>query len=103
MEQMFVNMTDPSELGTFMAVALLTTFYGAALANLLCVPIADKGAYQTGRRGDQSHADRRRNPDYPRSQESPLMRETLLAYLLGKHCHSEDEDIADEVKEPVAA
>lgn len=40
--QMFANMTDPSKLGPFMAVALLATFYGAALANLLGLPLADK-------------------------------------------------------------
>ena len=42
MVQMFANMTDPSKLGPYMAVALLATFYGAALANLLCLPLADK-------------------------------------------------------------
>jgi chemotaxis protein MotA len=42
MVQMFANMTDPSKLGPFMAVALLATFYGAAVANLLCLPLADK-------------------------------------------------------------
>src|SRR5246127_1944752 len=42
MVQMFANMTDPSKLGPFMAVALLATLYGAALANLICLPIADK-------------------------------------------------------------
>ncbi|MBK5962269.1 flagellar motor protein PomA [Rhodoplanes elegans] len=42
MVQMFANMTDPSKLGPFMAVALLATFYGAAVANLFCLPIADK-------------------------------------------------------------
>src|SRR4029450_11486140 len=42
MVQMFASMTDPSKLGPLMAVALLATFYGAALANLLCLPIADK-------------------------------------------------------------
>jgi chemotaxis protein MotA len=35
-------MTDPSKLGPFIAVALLATFYGTAVANLLCLPIADK-------------------------------------------------------------
>src|SRR5256886_10436405 len=30
MVQMFANMTDPSKLGPYMAVALLATFYGAA-------------------------------------------------------------------------
>ncbi len=42
MVQMFANMTDPSKLGPYMAVALLATFYGAAVANLFCLPIADK-------------------------------------------------------------
>ena len=42
MVQMFANMTDPSKLGPFMAVALLATLYGAAVANLFCLPIADK-------------------------------------------------------------
>src|ERR671936_230050 len=42
MVQMFANMTDPSKLGPYMAVAPLATFYGAAIANLLCLPIADK-------------------------------------------------------------
>ena len=42
MVQMFANMTDPSKLGPFMAVALLATFYGATVANLFCLPIADK-------------------------------------------------------------
>ena len=36
MVQMFANMTDPSKLGPYMAVALLATFYGAAVANLFC-------------------------------------------------------------------
>src|SRR6266540_2950525 len=42
MVQMFANMTDPSKLGPFMATALLATLYGAVIANLFCIPIADK-------------------------------------------------------------
>src|SRR5437879_13829160 len=42
MVQMFANMTDPSKLGPFMATALLATLYGAMIANLFCLPIADK-------------------------------------------------------------
>ena len=40
--QMLQNMEDPSTIGPAMAVALLTTFYGAVLANLLFNPIAGK-------------------------------------------------------------
>ena len=40
--QMLMQMDDPSTIGAPMAVALLTTFYGTMLANLLFLPIAGK-------------------------------------------------------------
>ncbi len=40
--QMLQSMDDPSSIGPAMAVALLTTFYGAILANLVFNPIAAK-------------------------------------------------------------
>jgi chemotaxis protein MotA len=40
--QMLQNMNDPSSIGPAMAVALLTTFYGAVLANVLFNPMAGK-------------------------------------------------------------
>lgn len=40
--QLLANMDDPGAIGPAMAVALLTTLYGAVLANLVCLPIADK-------------------------------------------------------------
>lgn len=39
---MLANMSDPKSIGPAMAVALLTTFYGAILANMIAMPIADK-------------------------------------------------------------
>jgi chemotaxis protein MotA len=39
---MLANMSDPKAIGPAMAVALLTTLYGAVLANAVCEPIADK-------------------------------------------------------------
>ena len=39
---MLQNMEDPSAIGPAMAVALLTTMYGAVLANLIALPLADK-------------------------------------------------------------
>jgi len=39
---MLSNMSDPKSIGPAMAVALLTTFYGAILANMVAMPIADK-------------------------------------------------------------
>jgi chemotaxis protein MotA len=40
--QMLQTMDDPSSIGPAMAVALLTTFYGAILANVVCLPLAAK-------------------------------------------------------------
>ena len=40
--QMLQTMEDPSTIGPSMAVALLTTFYGALAANVICLPIAGK-------------------------------------------------------------
>lgn len=40
--QMLQTMGDPSTIGPAMAVALLTTFYGAIIANVFCLPMAGK-------------------------------------------------------------
>ncbi|SBS26344.1 Chemotaxis protein PomA [Marinomonas spartinae] len=40
--QMLANMSDPKAIGPAMAVALLTTLYGAMLANMVCLPIQAK-------------------------------------------------------------
>jgi len=45
--QMLANMSNPQEIGPAMAVALLTTLYGALLANLIFLPLADKLALRS--------------------------------------------------------
>ena len=40
--QMLQTMDDPSRIGPAMAVALLTTFYGSIMANIMCLPISGK-------------------------------------------------------------
>ena len=45
--QMMANMDDPKALGPAMAVALLTTLYGAVIANVFALPIADKLALRS--------------------------------------------------------
>jgi chemotaxis protein MotA len=93
MVQMFANMTDPSKLGPYMAVALLATFYGASVANLFCLPIADKLHLK--------QVDEEINRTLIidgilmiRDAKSPtLVREMLLAYLPEKHRHEEVETV----------
>ena len=91
MVQMFSNMSDPSKLGPFMAVALLATLYGAVVANLICLPIADK---LHGKLIDEE-TNRTLIIDgilMIRDFKSPtLVREMLLAYLPEKHRHEEGE------------
>jgi chemotaxis protein MotA len=93
MVQMFANMTDPSKLGPYMAVALLATFYGAALANLFCLPIADKLHLKLV----DEEINRTLIIDgilMIRESKSPaLVREMLLAYLPEKHRHGEEEPV----------
>ena len=40
--QMLQNLSDPSSIGAGMATALLTTLYGAVLANMIFIPLAGK-------------------------------------------------------------
>jgi chemotaxis protein MotA len=44
---MLSNMDDPSKIGAGMAAALLTTLYGALLANIAFLPLADKLAVRS--------------------------------------------------------
>ena len=93
MVQMFSNMSDPSKLGPFMAVALLATLYGAIVGNLICLPIADKLHVKV--------LDEETNRTLIidgilmiRDSKSPaLVREMLLAYLPEKHRHDESEPV----------
>ncbi len=93
MVQMFSNMSDPSKLGPFMAVALLATLYGALVSNLVCLPIADKLHVKL--------LDEETNRTLIidgilmiRESKSPaLVREMLLAYLPEKHRDEEGEPV----------
>jgi chemotaxis protein MotA len=45
--QMLSNMSDPKSIGPAMAVALLTTLYGAMIANMFALPVSDKLAMRS--------------------------------------------------------
>ena len=46
---MLGNMDDPEAIGPGMAVALITTLYGAIASNLIFLPVADKLAFYSKR------------------------------------------------------
>lgn len=102
MVQMFANMTDPSKLGPYMAVALLATFYGAAVANLFCLPIADKLQLKL----HDEDTNRTLIIDgvlMIRDGKSPtLVREMLLAYILANHRHHLEEESEGETEAAAA-
>lgn len=79
--QMLANMDDPAAIGPAMAIALLTTLYGAILANLVCLPIADK----LGAKSDFEEVNQTLIIDgimAVREGKSPsLIREMLVAYM----------------------
>ena len=102
MVQMFANMTDPSKLGPYMAVALLATFYGAAVANLFCLPIADKLQLKL----HDEDTNRTLIIDgvlMIRDGKSPtLVREMLLAYLPAHHRHADEDEAEGEAASAAA-
>jgi chemotaxis protein MotA len=92
MVQMFANMSDPSKLGPFMAIALLATLYGAVVANLFCLPIADK--LQVKLHDEETNMTLIIDGVLMiREAKSPaIVREMLVAYLPSKH-HAEPEAV----------
>ncbi len=60
--QMLRSLDDPSQIGGGMATALLTTLYGALIANLFCIPLAGKLE--------------------ARSQEEVMIRELMISGLI---------------------
>lgn len=83
--QMLANMDDPSTIGPAMAVALLTTLYGALIANLIALPIHEK----LGAKAKVEEVNLSLVIDgilQIRESKSPnLIREMLIAYLPEKH------------------
>jgi chemotaxis protein MotA len=93
MVTMFANMSDPSKLGPAMATALLATLYGAIIANMVTLPIADKLHIKL----EEEEISRTLIIDgvlQMRDSKSPtLVREMLLAYLPEKHRHDAAEPV----------
>ncbi len=94
MVQMFANMSDPSKLGPFMAVALLATLYGAVVANLIMAPVGDKLELRIHQDEviDQLIID---GVMQMRENKSPaFIKEMLVSYLPEKHRKHFQEDAA---------
>lgn len=83
--QMLAHLDDPATIGPAMAIALLTTLYGALIANLVALPIADKLALKA-RMEEVNQTLALDGILQVRDAKSPsLIREMLVAYLPQKH------------------
>ena len=82
--QMLANMADPASIGPSMAVALLTTLYGALLANLVCLPLADKLAMRSQQEQENKNIIREAAMGISRGVSPMVLEETLKIYLSPK-------------------
>ncbi len=95
--QMLQNLTDPSQIGSGMAVALITTFYGAFLANLICLPVASKLKTQSNELVQARTLVHMGVMAIVRG-ESPSMIQKRLALFVGGDADGEGEAEAPELK-----
>jgi chemotaxis protein MotA len=82
--QMLASMSDPSSIGPAMAIALLTTLYGALLANLVCLPIADKLALRSQQEQENRRIVREGAIGIAQGMSPMVLEEALKIYLAPK-------------------
>lgn len=81
--QMLANLSNPDAIGPAMAVAMLTTFYGAVLANLIALPIADKLAFKVEQLRSTKELIIESVVQIQAAQSPMVLREILGPYLPG--------------------
>lgn len=89
--QMLADMSDPGALGPAMAVALLTTFYGAVLANLIFIPMVTKLDRRIHIEMTQIQLAMVGLVSLHRGDTTQILREKLMAFM-----QSQDGDVFDD-------
>lgn len=79
--QMLSDMSDPDNIGPAMAVALLTTFYGAVLANLIFIPMVSKLDRRIQIEVNNLHLATVGLDSMVRGETTQILREKLLAFM----------------------
>jgi Flagellar motor component len=79
--QMLQNLEDPSKIGAGMSTALVTTFYGAVLANLVFLPLSNRARAQNQLQAKVEYIVREGTVAIARG-ESPRMIEQRLNHLV---------------------
>lgn len=89
--QMLSNMSDPKSIGPAMAVALLTTLYGAMLANMFALPVSDKLKIRSGEEQMNKNIIIQSVLAIQEGQNPKVLEELLNNYLPASRRASEDE------------
>ena len=79
--QMLTGMDDPKKIGPGMAVAILTTLYGALIAYLFAIPIADKLAFRSTEETDRKLLILEGILALKKGENPRMLEETLHAFL----------------------
>lgn len=79
--QIMNNLDDPSKIGPGIAVALITTLYGALLANLFFIPLASKLAYRSAEEVMNMEIIREGVNAISKGENPKITRQKLDAYL----------------------
>lgn len=82
--QMLASMSDPASIGPAMAVALLTTLYGALIANLVCLPLSDKLALRSQQEQEYRNIIREGTLGIAKGMSPMVLEESLKIYLSPK-------------------
>lgn len=101
--QMLSNMSDPQSLGPAMAVAMLTTLYGAILANMIAIPIADKLELRSKEERLQKLMIIDAALAIQKGQNPRVIRDLLKVYLPGKNRDAGEDKKPDEDEKVEAA
>ena len=83
--QMLGNLDDPSKIGVGMATALITTFYGAFLANLVFLPLAGKLGMRSKGEALVRQMIAEGAMSLVRGESPTQIRERIQAFVSGKH------------------
>ncbi|QKQ27273.1 MotA/TolQ/ExbB proton channel family protein [Candidatus Reidiella endopervernicosa] len=92
--QMLANMDDPKKIGPAMAVALLTTLYGAIIATAFALPIADKLAHRSDEEKLNKTLILEAIQGIQEGMNPRVMRDLLMTYLPGSARTSADDEAA---------
>ena len=93
--QMLSNMSDPKSIGPAMAVALLTTLYGAMLANMFALPISDKLKLRSAEEQMNKNIIIQSVLGIQEGQNPKVLEELLNNYLPASRRNGDDAEVAE--------